>query len=189
MIHNKCIQIHKKLLKQNISGVKDYRLTYHCGLSSLKINYIEVQISLLIQMVDLNSIQKIKEKVSSLIDSFKEINGFEIRFENIKYSNFTFQKIKYPEDKFEYKLIKYKDYIIGSGLLRFKIFHIKYEELVQYMEEIQFNNKYYIEYELLVHPKNFKQVSRSNKLIELTNTLNYEDNVEEESDEAFTWDI
>lgn len=189
MTYNDRIKIYKKLTNKKIDGIKDFNITCHEGLNSLKINFIEVQISLLIQIIDNNAIQNIKEKVAKVLDSIPLIDGFQIKFEKINSDIYTLQKIKYPEDKFEYKLIKYRDYIIGSVLLRFKLFHIKYEELVQYMEEIQFDNKYYIEYELLVHPKNCKQVSRSSKLIELTNNLNYEDNVEEESDEGFTWDI
>lgn len=138
----------------------------------------------MIQTIDKKSIQKIKDEVSKVLDSFKDIDGFEIKFHNNSYGN-TLLKINYSEEKFEHKLINYRDYISGSGVLRVKIFHIKLEEFIQYLEEIDFNRDFYIEYEHKVNWKTFTDISRTCKLMELTNSLNYEENVEE----AFTWDI
>jgi hypothetical protein len=185
MIHKKCIQINKKLLKQNITGVKDYNVSFHYGLSFLKINFIEIEISLLIEIIDKNSSQKIIDVVSNVLDSFKDIDGFEIKIPNDNYGNGTLLKINYSEEKFEHKLINYRDYINGNGILRVKIFHIKLEELIQYLDEIDFNSDFYIEYETKVYWETFKQISRTSKLMDLTNSLNYDENLKE----ASTWDI
>lgn len=187
MTNNDLIKIYKKLTDKRINGIKDFKIACHEGLNSLKINYINVDISLQIQIIYEDEIYEISEKAMKVLDSIPKLNGYKINFEKIFNDNYSFQKIKYQESQFEHKLVTYRDFLKKSAILRISLFHFKLDELQQYMEEIDFKEDFYIEFEQIMHIRNFKKVRREWKLIELNNAINYEDNLY--NDDESEWDF